>query len=329
MAASDMRYYNPYDDVHEDMHPFLDSWAAVVDRPLHTMTAAEVRAKLDNLGADKRPPRPEGLEVEDIVAELDGRNLAMRIYRPAGLKGPQPAMLYFHGGGWTIGNLETHDRYVAYYAKESGIPFIAVDYRRSPENKHPAQLFDAFDSLVWLKANAERLGFDPDRIGMGGDSAGAQMTAGTTLLGKEKGGPKIVFQLLIYPVVDSNYDRYSWWRYRDGPILTRDWQIWCWRNWQTDPVPQPDVYAYPLQAEDLSGLPPAHLAISEIDVLYDEGVLYAHRLLDAGVATGLQVCRRLPHGFMRAMYVSDYVRNEMRQIADAVRRGFAAYAPAK
>lgn len=324
MAASNMRYYSPYDDVHEDMHPFLDAWAKTVDRPLHTMTATEVRQRLDNLGSDKRPPRPEGLDVEDITVPLKGRNLAMRIYRPAELSGQQPVMLYFHGGGWTIGNLETHDRYVAYYASRSGIPFIAVDYRRSPEHKNPAQLHDAYDSLKWLKANASQLGFDPDRIGMGGDSCGAQMTAATTILTRNENGPRIVFQLLIYPVVDSNYDRYSWWRYRDGPILTRDWQIWCWRNWQQDSQPVPDILSYPLQCEDLSGLPPAHLAISEIDVLYDEGVLYAHKLLDAGVRASLQVCRRLPHGFMRAMYTSSYVRNEMEQIADAVRRGFDA-----
>ncbi|MFC7397887.1 alpha/beta hydrolase [Chelatococcus sp. GCM10030263] len=319
--AKPVRFYSPYDDVHPDMHPFLDAWAAVTEVPLHRLSANEVRAKLNSLGKDSRPPRPAGVEVEDIRSRLGDRILPMRIYRPAGAVGPQPVLLYFHGGGWTIGSLDSHDRFLCFYCEHSGVSIVAVDYRLSPEHKHPAQIEDAYDSLLWLAENVEQLGFDPMRLGIGGDSAGAQMATAACLLARERGGPQPRFQLLIYPVLDSNFDRYSWWRYRDGPILTRDWQIWCWQNWQHGDSPVPDPIAYPLQAEDLSGLPPAHVAVAEIDILHDEGVSYAERLLKAGVPVTLQVCRRLPHGFMRAMSASDYVAGQMRLIADAMRAG--------
>lgn len=324
MSKKTPKFFSTYDDVDEELHPFLDNWFKNLDqRPVHEMSAQEVRDRLDSLGKGTRPPRPDTVRVEDTQIQLEGRTLPIRIYRPAAGNAPFPVMLYFHGGGWTLGGLDTHhDPFLCFYTEISGVAIVTVDYRLSPEHKHPAQVNDAYDSLIWLRENATKLGFDPDRIGVGGDSAGGHLAAATTLIARDKGGPALCFQLIIYPALDSNFERYSWWRYKDGPILTRDWQIWCWRNWQEGPEPVHDPISYPLQAESLEGLPPAHMMVAEVDVLLDEAVDYAHRLLDAGVPTTLQICRRLPHGFQRALHESARVKHEMHKAGEAIRRGF-------
>ncbi|MGE3148119.1 MAG: alpha/beta hydrolase [Pseudorhodoplanes sp.] len=316
-----LRFYNPYDDVHEDMHPFIDNWAKLNERPLHLLTAQEVRAKLDGFHSGKHE-RPDTVTVRDIEAPLKGRTLDMRLYTPRDAQGPQPLLIYFHGGGWTIGTLDTLDRVLCYLCEQSGVSVVTVDYRLAPEHKYPAQIDDAYDAAVWIFENAQRLGFDPARIGIGGNSAGGTLAAATAILARDRGGPDFVFQLLIYPALDTNFDRPSWWRYRDGPLLTRDWMLWCWKNWQQSDEPVKDPIACPLQNPDLSRLPPTHMALAEIDVLHDEGVAYAHRLLDSGVAVRLQVCKRLPHGFTRAVFISDYVRNEFAIMAAAMKKGF-------
>lgn len=318
-----MRFQRPIDDVNADFAAFVRRWDTISDRPFHTLGADELRAKLNQLGRDDIPARPSTVEVEDRVIDLRNRRPAIRIYRHVDSEREAPALIYFRGGGWIIGNLDSHDPYLSFFCDQSRATIISVDYRRAPEHIHPAQNDDAWDSFVWIAGRAKELGIDRRRLGMGGDSAGAQLTAATAIRAvRSEDGPSLAFLLLIYPFFDSDFGRYSHWRFRDGPILTRDWLMWEWATWQgnastSDALPD----ACPLREPDLSGLPPSSLFVAGADPLLDEGAQFAHRLLAAGVPTQLNICRGLPHGFMRGMFESATARNAVNQIADVLRAG--------
>jgi acetyl esterase len=282
--------------------------------------ASEVRAIMNGFALASQQPRPDDIEVEDHVADLSGRSLRIRIYRPKGLKGRAPVMFYFHGGGWVMGNIDTHDRYACYLTQVSGVAFVSVDYRLAPEYPYPACIEDAFDSVCWVCDNDERLNLDASRMGISGDSAGGQLTAACTLMSRKRGGPKISFQLLIYPVVDYDMTRASYHEWGDKILVTYPYSMWMFKQFYGDTLPIDDPLAFPLREPDLSGLPPAYVVTCEYDVLRDEGELYAKRLMDAGVSTTLRRVQGSTHPFMRAMSESKYVRSEMREMGHQIRR---------
>ncbi len=304
--------------LHPEIAPLFAAMVAACDPPMEARTPQEVRAVMNGFAAEGMPPRPEGVVVEDMVAELPGRSIRLRLFKPRGASGRLAIMLYFHGGGWVIGNLDTHDRYVCALTEASGVAFFAVDYRLAPEHPCPAAIDDCYDALCWIAAQAERLGLDGSRIGVSGDSAGGQLSAACTFLARRHGGPKLSFQLLIYPLTDRDTSRpsyHSW----NNLLLTTPYMEWFWQHfygagWPTDPL------IVPLQEPDLRGLPPAYVVTCEFDILRDEGELYAMRLMEAGVATTL---RRVPggaHPFFRAMFVSPYIRAEMREMGHQIHR---------
>lgn len=320
--SAGMHFHRPVDDVNPDFAAFVARWDAVSDRPLHTLGADELRLRLNRLGSDDIPPRPTSVVVENRTIALADRNLDIRIYRHAEGEAVAPALIYYRGGGWIIGTLDSHDPYLSVFCDRSRATIISVDYRRAPEHPHPAQNEDAWDSFVWIAQHAAELRIDPTRLGMGGDSAGAQLTAAMALRARAASGPTIAMQLLIYPFFDAAFERFSHWRFRDGPVLTRDWLMWEWATWQgraTTADAGPD--ACPLREADLSGLPPAELFVAGSDPLLDEGVEFAHRLLDAGVPARLAICRGLPHGFMRGMFESPSAAQAVEEIAQSIRRG--------
>ena len=304
--------------LHPEIAPLFASMVAACDPPMETRQPHEVRALMDGFARDGMPPRPDTVVTEELVAALPGRSIRLRLYKPRGAEGMLPVMLYFHGGGWVIGNIDTHDRYVCALTEASGVAYIAVDYRLAPEHPYPAAIDDCYDALCWIAANAARLGLDADRIGVSGDSAGGQLSAACTFLARAKGGPKLSFQLLIYPLTDCDTSRPSYHAW-DGLLLTTPYMEWFWTHFYGEGVPT-DTCVVPLREPDLTGLPPAYVVTCEYDILRDEGELYAMRLMDAGVSTML---RRVPggaHPFFRAMFISPMVRAEIKEMGHQIRR---------
>ena len=303
------------------LHPEIEAvFGRMTGLKPETRPAAEVRALMNGFALATQGPRPDDIEVEDLVAELPGRALRLRIYRPKGVAGKLPVMFYFHGGGWIMGNIDTHDRYACFLTQASRVAFVSVDYRLAPEHPYPACIEDAWDSVCWVHEHADRLNLDTSRLGISGDSAGGQLTAACTFRARERGGPKISFQLLIYPVVDHDMTRPTYTEWGDRILVTLPYAVWMFRQFFGDDPPYDDPDAFPLRQPDLRGLPPAYVVTCEYDVLREEGELYAKRLMDAGVPTSLRRVQGATHPFMRAMPESEYVRSEMREMGHQISR---------
>ena len=302
--------------LHPEIAP-LFSGMSNLDPPMERREPADVRALMDGFALKNLPPRPDDVVVEDHLGEFTDRTIRLRLYCPKGVEAPLPVMLYFHGGGFVLGNIDTHDRYVCELTRTSGVAYLSVDYRLAPEHPYPAANQDAFDALLWIHERAASLGLDPKRIGISGDSAGAQLTAACTFFVRKRGGPKISFQLLIYPGGLSNdFSSPSYHRW-DGLLLTTPYAKWFQ---PLRAAPSDDPMAFPLMEPDLFGLPPAYVVTCEYDICRDQGEAYAFRLMDASVPTTLRRVPRVTHPFFRAMHVSPYIRREMREMGHQIRR---------
>jgi acetyl esterase len=272
----------------------LDLGAALP--PLHTLTVAQARAQF----AARNFP---GLRVPEIatVVERDMQgpagSLGLRIYTPLG-HGPFPLMVFFHGSGFVVCSLDTHDGMCRNLCAGSGCVVVSVDYRLAPEAKFPAAPDDCLAATRWAVANAAALGADPGQVFVAGDSAGANLATVTALRIRDEGGPHLLGQLLIYPVTD-HYDpgTPSMTENAEGYGLTRAGMIWFWDHYLADRRDAANPHASPLQARDLSGLPPALVVTAEYDPLRDEGEYYADRLRRAGVATEMKRWDGVNHGF--------------------------------
>ena len=264
--------------------------------PLHTLTVAEARAQF----AARDFP---GLRTPGIARAVDrdihgpGGSLALRIYRPLG-QGPFPLMVFFHGSGFVVCSLDTHDRMCRNLCAGSSCVVVSVDYRLAPEAKFPAATDDCLAATRWAAANAAALEADGGRMLVAGDSAGGNLAAVTTLRIRDEGGPKLLGQVLIYPVTD-HYDpgTASMFENAEGYGLTRAGMIWFWDHYLADRRDAAHPHASPLRAADLSGLPPALVVTAEYDPLRDEGEYYADRLRQAGVAVELKRWDGVNHGF--------------------------------
>lgn len=261
----------------------LDPQAAAVlerhwSRGAGTPTVDEGRARTRSLVRLQAAPQPVA-RVEEAVVPCSG--VRARVYRPAG-EAPFGCLVLLHGGGWVTGDLDTHDRPARRLANASGCVIVTVDYRRAPEHPFPAPLDDCLEAVRWIHRDAGRLGIDPARIGVGGDSAGGNLAAAACLRARDEGGPGIAFQALLYPVTDAACATPSYSAYRTGYGLRRDTMTWYWNHYLGG-ADGDDPYASPLRAPDLAGLPPAFVATAEYDPVRDDGELYAARLAEAGV----------------------------------------------
>ncbi|MGQ7937573.1 alpha/beta hydrolase [Paraburkholderia sp. D1E] len=238
-------------------------------------------------------------EVVDIAMPLTGRVLPARLYRPVEAQS-DGATVFFHGGGFVIGNLDTHDHVCRDLCAGSGAAVIAVDYRLAPEHRFPAAVDDSLAAVRWIAQNAAAFSLDPSRIVVAGDSAGANLAAVTALRVRDVGGPELRAQVLVYPVTDYHTPpTRSYIDNQTGYSLTRAAMIRFWRDYLLDEHDAAHPHASPLRAVSLSGLPPALVVTAEFDPLRDEGEAYAHRLLDAGVPVTLRRYDGLIHGFFR------------------------------
>jgi acetyl esterase len=267
--------------------------------------------------------------VEDVRIAGPGGELTLRIYTPeraAGEGSPRPGFIYFHGGGWVIGNLETHDNICRALARRSGAVGIAVDYRLSPEAKFPAALEDCYAATEWLAANAEQLGIDPARIVVAGDSAGANMATVVAIMARDKKGPPIALQALIYPVTDLRAATASREEFAEGYFLTRAGMDWFTDQYLARPEDAKHPHASPFYTESLAGLPPALVITAECDPLRDEGEAYARRMEQAGVPLEYRCYPGMIHPFFSMLGVLPAASEAADQVAAAIRGAAAARA---
>lgn len=279
--------------LHPQAQMFLDALAAQGAPALEEIPPQESRlafAALTELFGE--PP-----EVDSVVDRVLAGHVPTRIYSPHSTE-LLPAVLYFHGGGWVLGDLNTHDTLCRRLTNASGCVVISVDYRRPPEHVFPAAIDDCFGVLKDVAKQAESLGINPKKLAVAGDSAGGNLAAATTLKSRELGGPEIHSQWLVYPVIEPNFESASYQEFAVGYGLTKSDMIWFWKQYLGDQFENPNFLAAPLLCDSLEGLPPANIIIAEYDVLRDEGEYYAARLREAGVSVALSRFAGLIHGFM-------------------------------
>ncbi len=256
-------------------------------------------------------PGPEVASVSDRTLPGPAGEIPIRVYTPAG-SGPVGAFVFYHGGGWVIGDLDTHDRECRVLCADAGCLVVAVDYRLAPEHPYPAAADDAFAALKWIGENAAEIGGEPRRIAVGGDSAGGNLAAVVALLARDAGGPALRLQLLVYPVVDLRSPSVfaSRKENEEGPFLTLEVMEWFERHYFSKggagigDAGRLEPKASPLLAHSLAGLPPALVVTAELDPLRDEGEAYANALQEAGVATTLHRYDGMPHMFFQLSAIS-------------------------
>ncbi|MEO6701661.1 MAG: alpha/beta hydrolase [Jatrophihabitantaceae bacterium] len=289
--------------------------------PLYTQTLAQARAAdLADILASRGDPEPVKQVIDREIASSGGQ-LPIRIYRP-GDEANQPALVYFFGGGWTLGQIDTCDALCRTLANTVECTVVAVGYRLAPEHKFPAAVTDCYEAVDWIASNAEQLSIDPDRIAVGGDSAGGNLAAAVTLLAKRNDQPALRAQLLVYPNTAYGADTQSLRENDDPSMFNRRSVSWYWQHYLADPADGTDPLASPLLADDHSGLPPALVITAEYDPLRDEGELYAEQLRAASIAVELSRYDGMMHGFFTMSGVLDAGKQAVAQAARFLREQF-------
>jgi acetyl esterase len=288
--------------------------------PIDKLSPAEARRQYREARAPLRPPAPHVPEVRDLKADGNGGPIGLRLYRPA--EGVLPAFVFFHGGGWVVGDLDTHDVVCRQIALEAGAAVIAVDYRLAPEHPFPAASDDAWSATTWIAAHADDLGIDPARIAVGGDSAGGGLAAVVALMGRDSRKLRLALQVLVYPVVDLRAGSVSYSKYGEGYLLTRAAMKWYIAQYAQTPQDINDWHASPLLAPWVHSVAPALIIAAEMDPLVDEGDAYARRLRGARVLVDYQVVPGMIHGFLPMGGRVDAANRAVATIASALRQAF-------
>jgi acetyl esterase len=302
--------------LHPQVQPLVDAMAAMDGPKLHEMEPAAAREMFAAMRMV--PPDPPELgSVTDVqVPSPDGHTIPVRVYVPKDATNPG-VCVYFHGGGWVIGNVETHDAPCREIAARSGCAVVSVEYRLSPETKYPGPLEDCIAATEWAAKNGHEHGFDGNRLVVAGDSAGGNLAAAVTLVAKERGTPAIAGQVLVYPATDLTLSHPSMTENGEGYFLTADAMRWFAGHYGGDAATDPLVS--PLHAADHAGLPPALVLTAEFDPLRDEGEAYAAKLEAAGVPTTLHRFDGQIHGFLGMYGMLDDGHRALDEIAEAVR----------
>lgn len=268
----------------QDTEKFVETLEAADFTPLYKLTPKEARKFLDEL--QKKDHKEIDANIVDMnVFTATGGNVDVRIVRPKNNDEKLPAILYVHGGGWVMGNKETHDMLIRKLANCTQSVVIFPNYSPSPESRYPVALNQIYGILEYIFENPEEFNIDSDRIMIAGDSVGGNMATTTALRAKKENGPKILFQALFYPVTNADMDTKSYDDFKDGPWLTKKAMEWFWDAYEPDEKRRKDFYISPLKTpvEELEGMPPALIITDENDVLRDEGEAYARKLDSAGV----------------------------------------------
>ncbi|HTW89905.1 MAG TPA: alpha/beta hydrolase [Candidatus Binataceae bacterium] len=298
----------------------LDQIAGLTGGPPRTMPVADARKGLDQVvdllrsGGVEEVARAENRKIPGPAGEIPLRVFVPKSGSPCG------ALVYLHGGGWVLGGLHSHDNICRAFANAAGCLVVAVDYRLAPENKFPAAPEDCYAATAWVAGNAAALGYPEGRVAVGGDSAGGNLTAVVSMMARDRKGPKLRFQLLIYPATDVAMDTPSYRDFQDdGYFLSGADMIWFWNHYLARKEDGDNPYASPARAKDLSGLPPAFVITAGLDPLRDEGEAYARRLIEAGVPTLCARYEYVTHAVFNMAPLVDAGKTITRQAAAAVR----------
>ena len=274
-----------YTGVEQNTRAFLENLQQNTGPPLYKLSPAQARNVLSGLQSGHASKLHADIENRTIPGGPTAE-ISIQIARPPGSSNEiLPVVMYFHGGGWVLGGFDTHERLVRELANGAHAAIVFVNYTPSPEAKYPVPVEQAYGATKWVAENSQAINVNSSRLAVAGDSVGGNMAAAVTLLAKERGGPKIMLQLLFYPVTDANFDTPSYMAYQDGYFLTREAMKWFWDNYTSNQTNRKEPTVSPLQAsiEQLRGLPTALIINGEFDVLRDEGEAYAHKLMEAGV----------------------------------------------
>jgi acetyl esterase len=299
----------------------LDELARFAGPPMHTLTPDQAR-KVAKAVSRTLADGEDVASVEDREIPGPGGPLPIRLYRGQA-EGELPVLMYFHGGGWVICDLDSHDMICRRLANETGCLVMAVDYRLAPEHRYPAAAEDCYAATQWIVDNAESLGADGSRIVVSGDSAGGTLATVVAMMARDRGGPDIALQMLAYPATDYKFDTVSYLENADGYLLTRDTMRWFWDQYLGEEGDANEPYASPLRCDDLSNLPPAVVITAEYDPLRDEGEAYAERLRAAGAAVTMTRYGGMIHDFFRRFGTLDQGRDAVAQAAEAIRQATA------
>jgi acetyl esterase len=294
-----------------ELEPFLALFP-----PADLTDPVAARKNLAALAAAAPAPDTAGMEIEDRTVPANP-DVPVRIYRPHHAQG---AIVWLHGGGFVMGDLETEHPWAVRVANGSGAVVISVGYRRAPEDRFPAALDDSYAVLSWTFEHAAELGIDPERIAVGGHAAGAGLAAAVALRARDEQGPPIRFQLLNQPELDDRQETWSARHFTDTPFMTREKVAASWQHYLGSA--SATAYAAPARAADLSGLPPAYITSAEFDPNRDEAITYAQRLLQAGVPVELHQWPGTFHG-SQAILSADVSQRQMAELVAALRRALA------
>ena len=303
------------------VHAFLEQLNSTGSAPLESLTPDEARHALNAMQAPASDMT--GITEHQQTIDVDGRSVLLHIIKPAEAPEKIPVFMFFHGGGWVLGDYSLHQRLVRDLVVLSKTACVFVDYTRAPEARFPIAIEQAYSATCWVAAHGEALGLDSTRIGVVGNSAGGNMATVVCMMAKARGGPSIIHQVLLWPVTDARFDTASYQQWAEGYFLTRSLMEWFWNSYLDRHEQRHLHLVSPLQGtrEQLKGLPPALIQTAEFDVLRDEGEAYALALANAGVEVSCVRYNGLIHdfGLLNALSHVPAVRTAVRQVADELR----------
>jgi acetyl esterase/lipase len=270
--------------VERNVQGFLNTLEAGGGKPLEQLSPVDARAALVGLQASAKLTLPP-VDVSQKVIKIDGKDINLTIVRPAGVSGILPAFMFFHGGGWILGDFPTHERLVRDLVAGSGAVAVFVNYTPSPEARYPVAINEAYAATKWVAEHGAEIGVDGKRLAVAGNSVGGNMATAVALMAKEKGTPALRAQVLFWPVTNANLENTSYDAFANGYFLTKGMMKWFWDAYTTNPAQRQEILVSPLLAtpEQLKGLPPTLIQTAEKDVLRNEGEAYARKLDSAGV----------------------------------------------
>ncbi len=298
---------------------FLNVLNAGDGKPMEQMTPQEARHVL--IGAQKGVTLPSAQVAEKIIT-VNGQSIKLKIVKPDNATGTLPVFMFFHGGGWVLGDFPTHERLIRDLVRSSGAAAVYVDYTPSPEAHFPVAINQAYEATKWVAEHGQEIGVDGSRLGLVGNSVGGNMVASVALQAKQFNGPKIRYNVMLWPVTDANFDSTSYNQYENGYFLTKNMMKWFWDNYTTNASDRNNILASPLRAttEQLKGFPQTLIQTAELDVLRDEGEAFGRKLDAAGVPVTVTRYNGMIHdyGLLNPLSQEPTVRTALEQAGAAL-----------